>query len=856
MGADTGNYSRLMYNEEKNYVGTRTVQGIPWVDADSNDGDSSNVRQHRRIEQLLGDGAVGDGFKCTGSGLNNDFNVLGGDGTDDGAGRFFLKGLGCMLKAATTFKNNGATIGGQSLQPRVTSITYNVGPNTTTIIDSAANWGVNEHAAKTLTPDITQPGSTYLVVSNTQRVMTVTGDATAVAQVGDNYRIELKTPVGSDRNDGVYLNVYLDEYDCTDDPNLIHNLTVQTCAQLRTKLIQALYIQEGAENFTDYVDGDGKQHYVFQIARIHRYDGVDAIWDIDDLRSILSDGTGIYPELIAAGNNLRVVQQSPLSNMVNVLPGKWTLSDRSAIKKLVSTTASPAFPAIATPGNVRYDLLSIADDSTLQRKAGTEVALPGDPFTDGPGPDNDKLALAFIRVTETGAVIVTQEDITDVREFLNIGMGAFALANYDSALWLRPHPQSPVDNTLRIESGKYMSSAGSAFINKATAFSSAPFAPITTPGNVRYDLVAMNDAGASQVTVGTEVAGPGDPFVNAPAPISNRLSVAIVRITETASVNIDTADVTDVREYLNKGNGNNVSSFKVQGNPAMTGPITLIPGTNVSMTQNTGLGEIIVNATGGGGGGGILFWHKFPAVTVAQTLFTLPFSYIVGTHQLIVIRNGQYQLVGTDYTETSTTQITLATPIKAVTEEIIVYTITAGVTPSGGSGMEFLPDSISDFYFDDTDTQSALNVELWMMQPAVRFNSDSARVTWFNFEKNSLLGNTQDIAFDLWYALTSSAPVSSAVKLTLDYWVIANGTIPNILAPTGTFSESVTVSSIVGNTPRFQILSTLKVSKSNFATTGTAQRIVCRLTRNITGASLPDYVGGAFDVLSLVPKLV
>jgi hypothetical protein len=324
MGANSGNYSRNMFDEQKLYVARNVTQGIPWVDADEND-----IEQIRRIEEILGDGAVGDGFKCVGVGLINDFNVLGGNGTDDGAGRFFLKGLGCMLKAATTFKNNGSTEGGKSLQPRITSITYNVGPNTTTIIDSAANWEVNAHQGHTLTPDITQPGSTYAIVGNAQRILTVSGDATAVAQVGDNYRVEMKTPVGVDRIDGVYLNVYLDEYDCTDDPNLIHNLTVQTCAQLRTKLIQAIYIQEGAENFTDYVDGDGKQHYVFEIARIHRYDGVDAIWDIDDLRPILSDGNGIYPLLRQGNDNLRVVQQNPLSDMVDVLGGKWTLSDRS-----------------------------------------------------------------------------------------------------------------------------------------------------------------------------------------------------------------------------------------------------------------------------------------------------------------------------------------------------------------------------------------------------------------------------------------------------------------------------------------------------------------------------------------------
>ena len=55
---------------------------------------------------------------------------------------------------------------------------------------------------------------------------------------------------------------------------------------------------------------------------------------------------------------------------------------------------------------------------------------------------------------------------------------------------------------------------------------------------------------------------------------------------------------------------------------------------------------------------------------------------------------------------------------------------------------------------------------------------------------------------------------------------------------------------------KFQVLSALKVLKTSFAGLGTAQRLVMRLTRNITGAALPDYVAGAFDLISLVPKLV
>jgi hypothetical protein len=385
--------------------------------------------------------------------------------------------------------------------------------------------------------------------------MTITGDVTTVAQVGDNYRIEMTTPSGSDRDDGVFLNVYIDEYDCDDDPNLKHNLTILVCAQLRLKVIQTIYIQEGAETMSDYVDSDGNQHYVFEIARIHRYDGVDAIWDIDDLRPILNDGSSSYSSLYILSNNLRVVPTIPEANTVDVLPGWWTLSDRSALKKFPTRTTSPVFAPITTPGNVRYDLISLADNSTLSVVTGTEVAFPGDPFLDGPPPEGNKLALAFVRITETGTVLVDREDITDAREFLNIGLGTDALSNYYAALWLRPHEQDTPDNTLRIEPGRYMNSNRTQVINKTTAFNSGVFSPVSAGGNVRYDLVSMDNSGNPQIKQGSEVVAPGNPYTDAPIPDVDKLVVAIVKVDETATVVVDDTDVYDAREFLNLGGG-------------------------------------------------------------------------------------------------------------------------------------------------------------------------------------------------------------------------------------------------------------------------------------------------------------
>lgn len=531
MGSNTGNYSRNMFDEQKQYIARRVQQGIPWVDADDNDAEQSNFRQHRRIEEILGDGAIGDGFKCVGRGWNNDFEILGGDGTDDGAGRYFLNGHDCMLKDATSYKNVGATESGRSVHPRVTAIAYQAGPNTTLITDSAANWAVNEHAGKLVTPDITQPGSSFLVVSNTNRQLTVNGDATVVSQIGDNYRIEMKTPIGSDRNDGVFLNVYLDEYDCVDDPNLIHNLNTATCAQLRTKLIQTVYIQQGAETFADYVDGDGNQHYVFQIARIHRYDGVDAIWDIDDLRKILNNGYIDYATLQLQGSNLRVVPSLVPADTVDVLPGWWTVSDRSAVKKLPARSTSPVFTPVTGAGKTRYDMVMIDDSGTINVKQGAEVAGTGDPFDDAPAPELNQLTLGIVRVDEVGAVVVNLEDVTDAREFLNLGAPGGG-GGVDPGLAVIP--TTPTSMKVIVKPGWYIRSDGLRVLQLAVDTQSPEFDGVLTPGNVRYDLLQIDDSKNLQIKQGTEIAGPGDPYLNSPDIDSNKMTLAIIKVTDVA----------------------------------------------------------------------------------------------------------------------------------------------------------------------------------------------------------------------------------------------------------------------------------------------------------------------------------
>ena len=688
MGALTGSYSRDMFDESKRYVQRRVVQGIPWVDADDNDLEQGRYNAMRRVVQLLGTGSVGDGFKITGTGATNDFTVGGGDGTADGAGRFFLKGHGCLLYSAVNYKNAGTTEGGKSLSPRITALSFAAGQ--TTLTDTAANWATNEHAGKTVTPDITQPGFTFPVVSNTATQMILTGDATGTTEAGDNYRIELTTP-GANRTDGVFLNVYLDEFDCSDDPNLKHALSIQVCAQLREKLIQNVYVKEGSETFADYVDSDGNQHYVFQIGRLNRLLGNATITAgmAVDLRPPLNDGSTDYTQVYWLARSLRVVPSVPATNTVDVMPGTWTVSDRTRFRQLAARTTTGVLAPVS-PGKTRYDLVAMDDAGTVVVRTGEEVTSPGDPLVDSPTPDGQQLTVGIVRVNETATVVITADDITDVREFLGLGSGA-------PGSYLRPRPQDVPTNTIRIDAGRYMNSTGLNPIDIPSDIDSLTFPPIVTPGNVRYDLVTMDDNGNPDRVEGAEVLGPGDPFINAANVPIDQLAIAIVRITETVTVEVAQDDVTDIREFLNKPALKGITLYEVH---------TATPGQTVfnlagSYAQSTSSLQVFVEDPAGvqgpiigevryevdvdytesgpasvtfavpfagnervvfmviGAGANVVQMSRLDMIAgTRQRVFDLPFAYEVGGKGLLVYSSGVLMQVPNDYQETGPTQVT------------------------------------------------------------------------------------------------------------------------------------------------------------------------------------------------------
>jgi hypothetical protein len=267
MGASSANVSRNMFNEQNRYIQTVLQAGVPVMDADYNDGEQSFYTQLRRaITNTIGDGSRGDAFLISGIPANNDFTINGGDLGDMGPETLYVKGHQATLFTDETYLASVETA------PTVT------GASGAVLTNSAANYIVNELVGKTITPNLDNPGTTFTILSNT--VNTITTDSADLALAGvakDNrYRVHLTTPpAGPDRTDLVYIDVYLDEIDATEDTNLIHTVdTIQFESMRRLQVKEAVFVREGitlpVALPSGYVDADGNRHVQIPIALLTR----------------------------------------------------------------------------------------------------------------------------------------------------------------------------------------------------------------------------------------------------------------------------------------------------------------------------------------------------------------------------------------------------------------------------------------------------------------------------------------------------------------------------------------------------------------------------------------------------------
>lgn len=278
------NVSADIYDEAKRYVELILQQNVPIVDADVNDGQQMQyVSLFRRLLQdVVGNGAREDAFKIAElpTGPTNDFIAIGGTHADGGAERFWAEGHRCQLYADENYMNNGPD---SEVQP------WSTGLNDEILTDADHKHIPGALVGRILEPNVVD-GTGYTIVANTDHTITVTPGSTmlATATVGNRYRIRPSVPVGSNRDDLVFLDVWLREIGKAEDPDLEHIIEgIPFEAMRRYKVIQTVRLQEGSlVPPAAYVDADGHPHIIVELASIVRLDSNSTITDamITDLR--------------------------------------------------------------------------------------------------------------------------------------------------------------------------------------------------------------------------------------------------------------------------------------------------------------------------------------------------------------------------------------------------------------------------------------------------------------------------------------------------------------------------------------------------------------------------------------------
>jgi len=304
MGQYSGNYVANIYDLGKRYIETRMQYDKPIFEADHNDGQQMWYRQMQQMMiSIAGDGSPNNGFKCVGTGASNDFSIFGGNSEYD-PGILIRYGNIAYLVNNVDYSSTPSGIGleqddKRAIHSKITAAVYSV-PNTT-FTDSSAKFKTGELVGRNFTPDIEVPANTYAIISNTATEIVVAGDH-ATSMVNKRYRIEMSTPSGSNRTDGVYLNIYLDEIAASEDGNIYHAGSIE--AMRRIRLEHSIFVRQDITSNYEfpmdsaapydpiYIDGDGNRHFTIKIAQIARTDGVAAIapGDVSDLRPAIITG--------------------------------------------------------------------------------------------------------------------------------------------------------------------------------------------------------------------------------------------------------------------------------------------------------------------------------------------------------------------------------------------------------------------------------------------------------------------------------------------------------------------------------------------------------------------------------------
>lgn len=378
MSAITGAYSKGIdggFDEGERLQKGYVRPGIPWVDADENRKEEMRFTWIRRaLETVIGNASPNNGFQCQGDGASNDFLIKGGDGTYNGAGRLWVAGINTFLVNDIRYVNTGSTEDELSVLPQVSFIS---GVGNVVLEDSSADYVVDSLIGRTITPDVTDPGTTANIVSNTARTITTDIDLVAAGvTTTSRYRVEMSTAVAS-RNDGVYINAFLQEVDGTELPSIQHDLGTLLTAQFFGQVRHTIEVHQGdtaglpGDLSTYYVDADGFEHWRLKIADIQRFAGVLAIAapDVTDLR-ITSANFSTF--LRKTGDNMSGdLNMLPGANItlgpVGLVDGRDVSADGAVLDTIDWTAEGVAalLPKISWPVQAEFSLAAVTTQQSV-----------------------------------------------------------------------------------------------------------------------------------------------------------------------------------------------------------------------------------------------------------------------------------------------------------------------------------------------------------------------------------------------------------------------------------------------------------------------------------------------------------
>lgn len=187
------------------------------------------------------------------------------------------------------------------------------------------------------------------------------------------------------------------------------------------------------------------------------------------------------------------VAEDPAGNQLKVLDG-WLKNEDSML--YVAEQFTTAFPSVAAPNLVRWDLVYMDLSGNLTIVPGLENLAPVAEFTGAQDPPAYCYPLAYVYINEAGTVVVDVSDITDIRPPLNFLYDSDYASNY--VISDGDKPNEAIDK-IDLETDNHQDYTG-----KKTLGTGAVLPSYSTLGSPQYGITNNQDLTQALANLDTE----------------------------------------------------------------------------------------------------------------------------------------------------------------------------------------------------------------------------------------------------------------------------------------------------------------------------------------------------------------